>query len=286
MRDTIILINPPMRDKEGENMPIYRMKDFLSDEEKKHFTEEQMEITYDELFDIIKGEKGSFAETADGDVDKALITMKALARMRGQAPLTSVYAYLYGNKTEHEAEFQMKVQAAIVKKIREEAGLTQQEFSDLCELKKRTLENWEQGERRLTRCALDYLIARSRAQEDDVYSMVQYHAEDIALSQETYSLLKELSECEFRDEINGHDASDYPRVRFLNRNMMNAPEYMIRVEKEEYIENGQVTYKHDLFPEDLRNIMHYAVKKNCDEVYIPLPEDSSYVKYMRNLCEH
>lgn len=261
----------------------YRLGNYLSDEEKKLFTNDRMELCFEELFSALKGEEGSFAEMAEGDVDKALALMKAIARMRTQDPISSTYSYLFYNTCESETEFQLKVQAAVVKGIRSDMGLSQQEFSDLCELKKRSIENWEQGDRKITRCVLDYLLECCRSREDDLYSMVQLHTEE-ELSSETLELLKRLSECKFRDEINGYDASDYPLVRYLDRNMMYAPEYLIRVEREEYITDGKVTYKHDLFPEDLRQIMDYAVKKGCDEIFVPAgDEKSSYVEYMQQL---
>ena len=164
--------------------------------------------------------------------------------------------------------------------------LSQQELSDLCEIKKRTIENWEQGERKITRCALDYLIARSRAKEDDLYTMVQYHTTEDGLSVESLDLLKRLSECAFKDCIDGHDAADYPLVRYLNKSMFSSPEFLIRVEREEYITDGKIAHKHDLFPEDLKKIMDFATEKNCDEVYIELTsEPSSYVQYMCNISQ-
>lgn len=260
------------------------LKYHVSDDEKKLFTADELKMRGETLFDALTGKEGSFKELAEGNVKKAITLMNAMARMRGQNPITSINAYLFSNEMESETPFQMKIQAEIVKNIRMERGMSQQEFSDLCEIKKRSLENWEQGERRLTRCTLEYLISRSISQEEDLYTAVQYHTDDEGISEESIDLLKRLSECAFRDNIDGHDADDYPQVRFCNKNMMYSPEYMIRVDKEQYITDGKVTYKYDLFPEDLRKIMAYAVRNHCDEVYISLKKErSSYLEYMSKL---
>ena len=93
----------------------YKLCDFVSDEEKKLFTEEEGGILYDDLFEIMRGDKGSFAELTSRNVEKALVMMRVLARMRGQDPITSIHVYLFGNTLESETVFQMEIQSAVVK---------------------------------------------------------------------------------------------------------------------------------------------------------------------------
>ncbi|MBQ3795193.1 MAG: helix-turn-helix transcriptional regulator [Butyrivibrio sp.] len=233
---------------------------FLRDDEKSKLKKKYLDINIQDVVKCLYG-KESLSELCNGNFADAEIFLAAAGRAEHFDDLQGAIEEFVYNGNKDDEELRKKFSSRRVKEIRKHTSFSQERFAEKAGIKRRTLQNYEEGSRIPSRIIVDALKDAAVEHIDEIVSVRRLEL-DIAMLSEVSRVFLEISR-----RLVPHFALATPIVNHVEQSALSPEMYFVSVENDNTsFDLLGDSYRTDRYPADLAACVLCAIEFGCNEL--------------------
>lgn len=233
---------------------------FLTEEEKSKLKKKHLDINIQDVVKCLYG-KESLSELCDGNIAYAEIFLAAAGRVDHYESLEDTIEEFVYNGNKDDEELRKIFSSRRVRAIRKHTSFSQERFAEKAGIKRRTLQNYEEGSRIPSRIIFRALQDAAVEHLDEIVSVRRLELSIAMLSEESRVFL------EISRRLVPHFALATPIVNHVEQSELSPEMYFVSVENDNRsFDLLGDEWRTDRYPADLAACVLCAIEFGCDEL--------------------